>query len=142
MRGQAFARWGGGLENGKGTVTTDGGALLKTPFCPASQLGESPGATPEELLAAAHAVSFSLALVRELGALEIEPHSIHTTVTVTPARQAQDGSAAQLHVDVSARVPGVDPLDFERAAGNARNAWQTSLPFTGRLSFRVNLNAW
>jgi len=142
VKRQAFARWGGSLNSGTGAVTTDGGALLKTPFSLARQLRESPGTSPEELVAATHAVSFSMALARELGTLEIEPHGIHTTATVTFERRAQGLTATQLHLDVSARIPGVDPLDFERAVDNARNGWQTSSPFGGRFTVSLSLNAW
>ncbi len=142
MTRQAFAQWGGGLKGGKGTVTTDGGALLKIPYSLASQLGGTPGTSPGELLAAAHAASFCMALTAEMGALEIEPHSIHTTATVTLEKQAQGLAATQLHLDVSARIPGVDRLDFERAADNAKNNWQSSLPFKGKATVSVSLNSW
>ncbi len=139
---QAFAEWGGGFKGGKGTVTTDGGGLLKMPSSLASQLAGTPGTDPEELLAAVHAASFCMALVAELSAMEIEPRSIHTTATVTLEKQTQGLDPTQLHLDVTAWIPGVDRLDFERAADNAKSFWQRSLPFKGKLTISVDLKAW
>ena len=142
MKRQASAQWGGSLREGKGTITTDSGVLLKTPYSFVSRLGDAPGTSAEELLAAAHAACFSMGLAAELGASGIEPHSIHTTATVTLEKQPRGVAATQLHLDVSARIPGVDRLDFERAAENTKKDWLTSLPFKGRLTVSVNLSAW
>ena len=142
MTRQAFAEWSGGLNGGKGTVTTEGGGSLKMPSSLGSQLAGTAGTDPEELLAAVHAASFCMALVAELGSRKIEARSIHTTATVTLERQTQGLNATQLHLEVSAWIPGVERLHFERAVDDARNLWQRSLPFKGRLTIGVNLSAW
>jgi len=139
---QAFAEWGGGFPGGKGTVTTEGGGSLKMPSSLATPLAGTPGTDPEELLAAVHAASFCMALVAELSAMEIEPRSIHTTATVTLKKQAQGLDPVQLHLDVSAWIPGADRFVFERAVDNAKNFWQRRLPYKGKLTTRVILNAW
>ncbi len=139
---QAFAEWGGGFKGGKGTVTTDGGSLLKMPDSLTSQLAGTPGTDPEELLAAVHAASFCRVLVAELSAMEIEPRSVHTTAAVTLEKQTQGFAPTQLDLDVSAWIPGVDRLDFERAVDNAKDFWQRSLPFKGKLTINVKLSAW
>ena len=139
---QAFAEWGGGFKGGKGTVTTDGGGQLKMPDALSSQLAGTSGTNPEELLAAVHAASFCMALVAELSAMGIEPRSVHTTATVTLEKQVQSLNPTRLQLDVSAWIPGVDRLNFERAADNAKNFWQKSLPFSGKLTIGLNLSAW
>ncbi len=139
---QAFAEWGGGFRGGKGTVTTDGGGRLKMPCALASQLAGTPGTNPEELLAAVHAASFCMALVAELSKMGIEPRSIHSTATVTLEKQAQGLDPTQLCLDVKAWIPGVERLSFEGATDNAKNFWQRSLPFKGKLTISVNLSAW
>ena len=142
MKRQASAQWWGRLKDGKGTITTDSGTLLKTPYSMVSRLGDAPGTSPEELLAAAHAACYSMALAAELGASQIEPQNIRTTATVTFEKQPQGLAATQLHLDVSARLPGADRMDFERAADNAREGWLISFPFKGKLTVSVNLNVW
>ncbi len=139
---QAFAEWGGGINGGRGTVTTDGGGVLKMPHALANQLAGTPGADSEELLAAVHAASLCMALVAELSAMQIEPRSVHATATVTVDKQAQGVDRTQLQLDVSAWIPGVERLNFDRAADNAKDLWQRSLPFKGKLTVNVNLSAW
>ena len=142
MKRQASAQWGGSFKEGKGTITTDSGVLVKTPYSFVSRIGDGPGTSAEELIAAAHAACFSMGLAAELGASGIEAHSIHTTATVTLEKQPRGVAATQLHLDVSARIPGVDRLDFERAAENTKKDWLATLPFKGKLTVSVNLSAW
>ncbi len=139
VKRQAFAEWGGGS---KGTVTTDGGGLLKMPYSLGSQLAGTPGTDPEELLAAIHAASFCMALVAEFSAREIKPRSVHTTATVTLDKHTQELKPTSLQLDVTAWIPGVDQLNFERAAESAKDFWQKSLPFKGEVSISLSLNAW
>jgi osmotically inducible protein OsmC len=139
---QAFAEWGGAFNGGKGTVTTNGGGLLKLRCSLASQLAGTPGADPGEVLAAVHAASFCMALVTELSAIGIEPRSVHTTATVKVEKQVQGLDTTQLDLEVNAWIPGVDRLNFARAADNAKDFWQRSLPFKGKLTLSVNLHAW
>ena len=142
VKRQAFAEWGGGFKGGKGTVTTDGGGLLKMPSSLTTQLAGTQGTDPEELLAAVHAASFCMALVAELSAMQIESRSIHTTAIVTLERQVQGLVPTELELEVSAWIPGVDPLNFERATDNAESFWRRSLPFKGKVAIRTNLTAW
>ncbi len=139
---QAFAEWDGDFKGGKGTVTSDGGGVLKMPYSLATQLAGTPGTDPVELLAAVHAASFCRALVAELSGRGISPRSVHTTATVTLEKQTQGLAPTQLHLDVIAWIPGVERLNFERAADNAKDFWQKSLPFKGRLTIDISLNAW
>jgi lipoyl-dependent peroxiredoxin len=141
MQRQAFAEWSGGSTDGRGTVTTDGGGFLKMPYSLGSQLAGATGTDPAELLAAVHAASFCMALVTELGVNAINPRSIHATATVTLSKQTEGWDPTLLHLDVIAWIPGVDHLNFERAADNAKVLLQRSLSFKGILTVSLNLNA-
>ncbi len=83
-----------------------------------------------------------MALAAELSALEIEPPNIYTTATVTLEKRAQSLATTQLRLYVNARIPGIDRLDFERAADSAKKDWLSLLPFQGQLTISVNLSAW
>src|SRR6184192_4879600 len=82
MQRKAGAVWKGGLKDGKGTVTTASGVLTSTPYSFSTRFEEGKGTNPEELIAAAHAGCFSMALSAELGKANVMPESIHTTATI------------------------------------------------------------
>jgi len=82
MERKASAQWTGGLKDGRGTVSTTSGALKGVPYSFAMRFGDAPGTNPEELVAAAHAGCFSMALSGELGKLGYRPESIETKATL------------------------------------------------------------
>src|SRR2546428_13746039 len=83
MQRKASAVWKGGLKDGKGTISAPSGVLSNTPYSFGTRFESAPGTNPEELIAAAHAGCFSMALSAELGKAGITPASIQTTATVT-----------------------------------------------------------
>jgi osmotically inducible protein OsmC len=120
MKRQAFARWEGGLRDGRGVITTDSGAVVKKEYSFSTRYESEIGFSPEELLAAALAPCFSMAVVGELDASGIKPDSIHANATVTCTQQPEGFAVTKISLDVHGRIPGVAPRDFERAVNNAK----------------------
>lgn len=141
MTRQASARWEGALRDGKGTLTTESGVLLKTPYSYPSRFENSAGTNPEELLAAAHAGCFTMALTAQLGSSGIKPDGIYTTATVTLERQDSGYHISGVHLDVSARIPGIDPLLFERAAAQAKGTCPISTVLKTKITMEAKLSA-
>ncbi len=116
MERKASAQWTGGLKDGKGTVSTTSGALKGVPYSFAMRFGDAPGTNPEELVAAAHAGCFSMALSGELGKLGYRPESIETKATLNFEKTDAGFTVTSIHLDTTARVPGADPAKFQAAA--------------------------
>jgi osmotically inducible protein OsmC len=121
MKRKASALWRGSLKDGNGTISTDSGVLSDTQYSFTSRFAEGKGTNPEELIAAAHAGCFSMALSNELGSAGLTPQSIQTTATVTLDKTAAGFAITAVHLDVTARVPGASPQAFETAAGSAKS---------------------
>jgi organic hydroperoxide reductase OsmC/OhrA len=85
MQRKASAIWKGGLKDGKGVVSSSSGVLSNTPYSFATRFENTPGTNPEELIAAAHAGCFSMALSGQLGAANLTASSIETTATDGPS---------------------------------------------------------
>lgn len=114
------AVWQGSLKEGSGTVASSSGALRDTPYSFGRRFGDDPGTNPEELIAAAHAGCFSMALSAQLGNLGLTPERIETTAAATLDKVGDGFEVTKIHLDVRARVPGASPEQFERAAQNAK----------------------
>jgi len=121
MKRKGSALWRGSLKDGKGTISTESGVLSDTQYSFTSRFAEGKGTNPEELIGAAHAGCFSMALSNELGAAGLTPESIQTTATVTLDKTAAGFAITAVHLDVAARVPGANPQAFEAAAGSAKS---------------------
>ena len=106
MKRKASARWEGAIQNGKGTISTDSGALSQTQYSFSTRFENGAGTNPEELIAAAHAACFSMALSGQLGKANLQPESIDTTATVTLDKTDAGWTITEVHLDVTARVPG------------------------------------
>ena len=120
MQRKGSAVWKGGLKDGNGQVSTGSGGLSAAPYTFASRF-ESGGKTdPEELIAAAHAACFSMALSGQLGAANLKADSIATTATVTMEKTDAGMTVTASHLVVKAKVPGADRAAFEKAANNAK----------------------
>lgn len=120
MQRKGSAVWKGGLKDGNGQVSTGSGGLAAAPYTFASRF-ESGGKTdPEELIAAAHAACFSMALSGQLGQANLKPESIATTATVTLEKTAAGFTVTTVHLAVKAKVPGADRAAFDKAANNAK----------------------
>src|ERR1039457_7006647 len=108
MKRSASALWQGGLKDGKGAVSTESGVLKQSPYSFSTRFEGQPGTNPEELIAAAHAGCFSMALAAELGKVAVTPETIRTTATVTMENIASGWTVTQSHLDVTVKLPNAD----------------------------------
>ena len=136
---QASVRWSGTRQNGKGIVSTPS-AALKMALYGSSGDFKGRGTNPSELIAAAHAGSFSLTLANELGEAGYRPRQIDTTVTVTLENLASGWTMTQIHLDVIASVPKVAECDFVEAALRAKANCPVSRALNTNISMRAHLN--
>jgi len=118
MKRKANAVWTGTLKEGKGTLTTGSGALQTHPYSFGSRFEEQakPGANPEELLAAANAGCFTMALGAELSKAGYTPDELRTEATAELENEGGKWSITTMHLVTRGRVPGVDPAEFQRLA--------------------------
>ena len=126
MKRKASALWKGNLKEGKGTISTDSGVLSETQYSFATRFADGKGTNPEELIAAAHAGCFSMALSNELGKGGLTPESIRTTATVTLEQTASGFAITAVHLDVAGKVPGASQQAFETAAQTAKSGCPVS----------------
>jgi osmotically inducible protein OsmC len=131
MQRTGSAEWRGGLKDGKGSVSTQSGVLKQTQYSFSTRFENGVGTNPEELLAAAHAGCFSMALSGQLGAAGLTADSINTTATVSLEKQADGFAITKVHLDVTAKVPNADQAKFETAANNAKAGCPVSKLFKG-----------
>ena len=114
------AVWNGSLKEGKGTISTESGVLANTQYSFSARFESGKGTNPEELIAAAHAGCFSMALSGQLGAAGITAQSIDTTAAVTLEKLDSGFTVTKIHLDVTARIPGGNQAAFDTAAANAK----------------------
>lgn len=120
MKRSASAVWTGGLKDGKGNISTDSGVLSETQYSFSTRFEDGKGTNPEELIAAAHAGCFSMALSGQLGQAGLTPESIRTTAIVRLEKTDAGFAITSVHLEVRAKVPGADQQAFEKAANNAK----------------------
>lgn len=126
MERKASAHWSGGLKDGKGTLTAPSGVLNGTPYSFATRFESQPGTNPEELIAAAHAGCFSMALSAQLGQAGMTAQAIDTTATVTLDKVEGGFAITTVHLQVRARIPGADRAKFDQATKNAKEGCPVS----------------
>ncbi|MGZ4833115.1 MAG: OsmC family protein, partial [Terriglobales bacterium] len=112
MQRKGSAVWNGGLKDGKGTVSSASGVLSNTPYSFMTRFENEKGTNPEELIAAAHAGCFSMALSAQLGNAGLKPERIATEATVTLEKLEAGFAITQVHLQTTARVPGASPEAF------------------------------
>jgi len=137
MQRKASAVWKGGLKDGKGAVSAASGVLSNTPYSFVTRFENVPGTNPEELIAAAHAACFSMALSAQLGGANLTPASIATTATLTLEKLDSGWAITTVDLDVVGRVPGADAAAFEKAANDAK----TGCPVTTVLNAKITMHA-
>ena len=120
MKRSASAVWKGSLNNGTGSLTTESGALADADYSFASRFEDQRATNPEELIAAAHAGCFSMALSGELGKLQLTPTKIETRATVELSQTGADWAITSVLLDVSGEVPDGSEADFEGACEKAK----------------------
>ena len=135
---KASVLWLGTRQRGKGAISTPSAVLKRAPYASGSEIKRK-GTNPPELIAAAHAGSFSMTLANELEEAGHSPSQIDTTATVTMEDIAAGWTMTQIHLDVIATVPKVAPCDFIDAALSAKANCPISRSLNANISMRANL---
>jgi osmotically inducible protein OsmC len=131
------AVWEGGIRDGKGAISTESGALKSYPYGFASRFEDKPGTNPEELIAAAHAGCFTMALSLILGEARLVAEHMETSAQVTLEQIAGGYAITAVHLALTARIPGADPETFEKLAATAK----ASCPVSKLLRADITLDA-
>lgn len=139
MKRSASAEWKGGLKDGAGTISTDSGVLSDTQYSFSTRFEDGKGTNPEELIAAAHAGCFSMALSGQLGKAGLTADSIRTTASVRLEKTDDGFAITSVHLDVKARVPGADQQAFETAANNAKAGCPVSKVLKAEITMTASL---
>ena len=131
------AQWSGGIKDGKGLISTESGALKSYPYGFASRFEGKPGSNPEELLGAAHAACFTMALSLILGEAKLTATQMDTTARVT-LEQVEGGWAINaVQLTLRAKVPGADAATFAELASKAK----AGCPVSKVLNATITLDA-
>ncbi len=141
IRKKGSAVWKGGLKDGKGTVSTESGVLSNAQYGFNTRFENGPGTNPEELIAAAHAGCFSMALSAQLGEAGLKAESINTTATVSLEKIEGGFSITAVHLDLTAKIPGANREAFETAANNAKAGCPVSKLLNARITLDARLQA-
>ena len=137
MKRKASAEWQGDLKSGKGLVSTESGVLQSTPYSFTTRFEEEKGTNPEELVAAAHAGCFTMALSGELGKANLKAESLQTTATVTFEKVEAGWTVTGSHLEVRGRVPGANADSFRAAA----QAAEKGCPISRLLNTKITMDA-
>jgi lipoyl-dependent peroxiredoxin len=142
MKRSASAVWKGGLKDGSGTISTQSGVLAETQYSFGTRFEEGKGTNPEELIAAAHAGCFSMALSAQLNNAGQTAESIETEATVTLEKSDGGFSVTAVHLKVRAKVPGATPPDFQKAAEAAKTGCPISKLLKAEITMETRLAGW
>jgi lipoyl-dependent peroxiredoxin len=140
MQRKASAQWQGDLKTGKGNISTESGVLAKAQYSFSTRFENGVGTNPEELIAAAHAGCFSMALSGQLGGASMTAESIETTATVTMEKLDVGFTVTKVHLDVRAKIPGADAAAFEAAANRAKEGCPISRLLKAAITMDAKLN--
>jgi osmotically inducible protein OsmC len=140
-RRKAVAEWHGGLKDGKGTLTTDSGVLQASQYSFGTRFENGQGTNPEELIAAAHAGCFAMALSMILGQSGMTAETIRAEATVTLEKVGEGFEITSSHLNVRAKIPGADPSAFEKAAQTAKAGCPISKLLKAEISMEAALEA-
>jgi osmotically inducible protein OsmC len=139
MKRSASAHWQGGLRDGKGSISTDSGVLSETQYSFGTRFENGKGTNPEELIAAAHAGCFSMALSAQLEGVGVRADSIRTQATVTLEKDSAGFAITAVHLEVTAKIPGGDPKVFENAAASAKAGCPVSRVLNAKITMDAKL---
>ena len=137
MKRKASAQWQGDLKTGKGSVSTESGVLENAAYSFTTRFENGKGTNPEELIAAAHAGCFTMALSAELGKASLVPQSLRTTATVTLDKLDSGWTVTESHLEVVGKVPGASAEAFRKAAETA----ETGCPISRLLKAKITMDA-
>jgi len=137
IKKKASAIWSGDLKTGKGSISTESGALSNAQYGFNTRFENGPGTNPEELIGAAHAGCFSMALSVQLGNDGLTATKIETAATVTMDKLEQGWTVTEVLLQVKAQIPGADKAAFEKAA----NAAKAGCPISRLLNAKITMDA-
>ena len=137
MKRKSTAHWQGGLKDGKGTLTSDSGVLSETQYSFHTRFEDGKGTNPEELIAAAHAGCFTMALSGELGKANMTADAIDTVATVTMEMLEGGPTVTEIHLDVTAKISGAEQAAFTTAADTAKK----NCPISRLLNAKITMDA-
>jgi osmotically inducible protein OsmC len=137
MQTYGSAAWQGGIKDGKGAISTKSGALKDYPYGFSSRFEGKPGTNPEELIGAAHAGCFTMALSLILGEAQLTAEHMETKADVTLEKVADGFAITAVHLTLRAKVPGADPAKFAELAGKAK----AGCPVSKLLNAKITLDA-
>jgi osmotically inducible protein OsmC len=137
MQRKANAVWSGNLKQGKGQLSTESGVLQDTPYGFAKRFESEPGTNPEELIAAAHAGCFTMALSAQLEEAGLTASSLRTQAAVTLEKEGNGFSITAVHLVLEAEIPGASKEAFETAA----NAAKAGCPVSKVLNAAITMDA-
>ncbi len=137
MKRKASAEWRGDLKTGKGVVSTESGALAAKPYSFTTRFENEKGTNPEELIAAAHAGCFTMALSGELGKAGLVPEELKTTATVSLDKLDAGWTVTESHLEVVGKIPGASADAFRAAA----EAAEKGCPISRLLNTKITMEA-
>lgn len=137
MQRTASAKWQGGLKNGTGTVSTGSGVLTDAQYSFGTRFEQGRGTNPEELVAAAHAACFAMALSAQLEQAAMTAENLEVTATVKLEKAEAGWTVTESHLDLMARIPDADQAKFDKAANDAK----AGCPISRLLNTRITLKA-
>jgi lipoyl-dependent peroxiredoxin len=141
MKRKATAAWSGNLKDGTGTISTDSGVLSNTRYGFKSRFEDGPGTNPEELIAAAHAGCFTMAVSAQLAEAGITADSLKTTAAVTLDKTDGGFVISAIHLDLVASIPGVDRNAFDTAVNNAKTGCPVSKVLNAPITLKATLQS-
>lgn len=131
------AKWQGGIKDGRGAISTKSGALSDYPYGFASRFEGKPGSNPEELIGAAHAACFTMALSLILGEAKLTAEQVETKADVTLEKQGDGFAITAIHLTLTAKIPGADDATFQDCAAKAK----AGCPVSKLLNTKITLDA-
>lgn len=139
MKTQGSAVWRGGIKDGKGAISTKSGALNEYPYGFASRFEGKPGTNPEELIGAAHAGCFTMALSLILGEAKLTAEQMDTTAEVTLDKVDDGFAITAVHLTLKAKIPGADDKTFQELAAKAKAGCPVSKLFKAEITLDASL---
>jgi osmotically inducible protein OsmC len=139
MQRTSTAVWTGTLKEGSGKISTPSGVLKDAPYSFLTRFENAKGTNPEELIGAAHAACFAMALSAQLSTMNFTPESIQTAATVSLEKLDAGWTISKIHLDLHARIPGITQAAFESAAASAKGNCPVSRLFKAEISLTAVL---
>ncbi len=139
MKRLAEAKWQGDLKSGAGTISTTSGTLKSTPYSFHTRFEEGKGTNPEELLAAAHAGCFTMAVSAQLAGAGLTAESLETTCTISLEKTDSGFAITESHLELKAKIPGATPEAFEKATQAAKAGCPVSKLYNTNITLDARL---